>query len=184
MNCAIKLDGVTNSRIENCKISGFTRPIEATNCENNIIIKNEVTLPKDYPRRKPCYCNSGKLYKNCCGRKKMIGIKVKGDKNKIVDNKVMSSGCNSVGIDIEGNENDVLKNQIISDEQIKKMIKQMSFPENTPTEYINEVLIVKPKESTKYKLYEWLEKNGINASWGISTLISLAPAMLQSFSGH
>lgn len=180
MNYGIKLDGVINSRIENCKISGFTNPIETLNCENNIIIGNEITLPQDYPRRKPCYCNSGKLYKNCCGRKKMIGIKVKGTKNKIVDNKVMSSGGNSIGIDIEGNENDILKNEVILDEKIKTLIEKMNFPENTPTEYIKEVLTDKPKESTKYKLYNWLEKNGINASWGISTLISLAPTILSN----
>lgn len=178
MSCCIKLNKVSQSKIENCKISGFTNPIETTNCENSTIIRNEIILPKDYPRRKPCYCNSGKLYKNCCGRKKMTGIKVKGDKNKIVDNKIMSSSSNSVAIDVEGNENDILKNQIILDEQIKKAIKKMNFPENTPNEYIKEVLIDKTKEPINYKLYDWLDKNGINASWGINTLISLAPIFL------
>lgn len=178
MSCCIKLNGVVHSKIENCKMIGFTNPIEATNSENNIIIKNEIILPKDYPRRKPCYCNSGKLYKNCCGRKQMIGIKVKGDKNKIVNNKIVSSAGNLVAIDVEGNENNVLKNEIILNEQIKKAIKTMNFPENTPSEYIEEVLIDKSKEPIKYKLYDWLEKNEINASWGISTLISLAPMFL------
>lgn len=174
MSCAIKIDGGSNIKIKNCKILGFDKGIEANNVKSSILDSNIVQVSENYPRRKPCYCGSGKLYKNCCGRsnklKRKIGISVKGNNNLVEKNIVVGEG-----VLLEGDYNRISENKIIlTDEQILDIIKELNLPIGTPQEFVREILQEsRKKDVTQYKLFDWLKRNGLNIGEIFNLVISL-----------
>lgn len=174
MSCAIKIDNGSHIKIENCKIIGFDKGIDANNVDNIILNSNMIQVSENYPRRKLCYCGSGKLYKNCCGRnnklKRKIGISVKGNNNLVEKNILVGEG-----VLLEGDYNKISDNKIIlTDDQILDIIKELALPVEVPCEYVREVL-QEPKKNpvTKYKLFHWLKENGFDAGGITSIMVSL-----------
>lgn len=75
-------------------------------------------------------------------------------------------------------------NLVLEDDKIKEFIKRIqlpngeNLPETLPLEYVRELLINKDDNQENSNLFLWLSKEGFNASWIISTILSLAPLVL------
>jgi hypothetical protein len=123
-----------------------------------------------------------KSSKNVMGEFDMgVGIKISGMNNVINDNQIKTD---DVGIHIEGDENEALRNNIeIHKPKLVEIIKKLNLPENLPPEYLLEAIEILSKvantsqapnllESSSLK--NWLNKNGFNMSFWVSTAISLA----------
>lgn len=88
---------------------------------------------------------------------------------------VKLTNCKNVSLD---------GNLVLEDEKIKEFIKRIklpngeNLPEDLPLEYVRELLINKEENKENSDLFLWLSKEGFNASWVISTILSLAPLIL------
>ncbi|HHQ4463528.1 TPA: hypothetical protein ACSP8J_000598 [Aeromonas veronii] len=110
-----------------------------------------------------------------------IGIKVSGKGNNISENRIKSD---DIGIEIEGEYNIATGNQIeVKSNKIKEICSQLNLPENLPEDILIEAIkILKQADDVpnaplvleQSRLKSWLQTNGFNMAFWVSTAISLA----------
>lgn len=110
-----------------------------------------------------------------------IGIKVSGRNNKVIGNKVTSD---DIGIDVVGDANEVAGNRVfITTDKLKEICKQLNIPEAVPDDILLEAIHTlkevndlpkAPLILEHSRLKTWLQTNGFNMAFWVSTAISLA----------
>ncbi|EPB6720560.1 hypothetical protein ACRRHK_001594 [Vibrio fluvialis] len=110
-----------------------------------------------------------------------IGIKASGKGNNISENRIKSD---DIGIEIEGENNIVRANKIkVKSNKIKEIISQLNLPDNLPEDMLLEAIgILKqaddvlnaPQVLDQSRFKSWLQTNGFNMAFWVSTAISLA----------
>ncbi|MGL5690523.1 MAG: hypothetical protein ACRDD8_06835 [Bacteroidales bacterium] len=114
---------------------------------------------------------------------------VKGIVAKDCENLVMKDNVFmnlDTAIDLDSCKNvDLHNNLVFSDEQIKNFIDYVyikfsndhNFPKNIPFEFIRDLLVNKQSQENS-NLFMWLNAQGFNASWVVSTILTMATVML------
>lgn len=114
---------------------------------------------------------------------------VKGIVAKDCENLVMKDNVFmnlDTAIDLDSCKNvDLHNNLVFSDEQIKNFIDYVyskfsndnNFPKNIPFELIRDLLVNKQNQENS-NLFTWLNGQGFNASWVVSTILTMATVML------
>lgn len=113
------------------------------------------------------------------------GVVAKGCENLVMKNNVFINLDTAIDLDDCKNVN-LDNNLVFSDEKIKNFIDYISnvkfsnddnFPKNMPFEFVKDLLINKQNQENS-NLFVWLNNQGFNASWVISTILSMATMML------
>lgn len=112
------------------------------------------------------------------------GIVAKNCENLVMKNNVFVNLDTAIELDDCKNV-DLDTNLVFSDEQIKNFIdyvyikfsKDDNFPKNMPFELVKDLLVKKQKQENS-NLFTWLNSHGFNASWVVSTILTMATVML------
>lgn len=101
-------------------------------------------------------------------------ITIKNNVFRNLDTAVELNECENINLD---------NNFVFNDEEIKNFIDNLytkfaendQFPKTIPFELVKDLLVSKSKQKES-NLFNWLKKEGFNASWVISTILSMVPS--------